>query len=323
MTAATHATAAPSVEEFSVTRRPLTFDPGVYPDVKDPCLVHDGDTWHLYGTGCNAHGKGGPLEILHAVSPRLGGPWQQLDPVRLDRDLGGEAAAPGVVAADGELHLFVQTAWSKLGGTIEHFASDDGRAFRWVDTALTSRRRGPERGIYDPHPCEIDGESYLAYSGMNVVGRPDVFLARSRTGLWSGPWERLGCIVGHADVDCHNQFDDPDYEWGLEGGQIVELADGRVLFNAVCFLRDHPAGTKQRMFFAVADEVLGPYDVIGAAIEPIGGPTAGENGHGCVVIDRGRVHVVFQERRAPDWHWRYARAGLSVVARSQSLELAG
>ncbi|HVE98887.1 MAG TPA: hypothetical protein VNA12_06885 [Mycobacteriales bacterium] len=309
---------------FPFTRHDLAFDMGVYPDVKDPALVRYDGGWHLYGTGCNARGEGGPLEILHATAPRLRGPWRQLAEVQLDRDLGCEAAAPGVIVVDGVVHMFVQTLWSRLGGSVEHFTSTDGEHFTWRDTALRSLgRRSREAGIYDPDPCLIDGAPYLVYSGMNTVGRPDVFLARSESGTFDGPWARRGCILRHAEIDCHNQHDDPEYEWGLEGGQLVRLPDGTVLLNAVCFLRGAETGTRQRVFFAVADRVGGPYDVLGTAIEPAGGAHRGENGHGAVVVDRGRLHLLFQERTAEDWHWRYRIASAPAVPAKHWMKLTG
>lgn len=36
----------------------------------------------------------------------------------------------------------------------------------------------------------------------------------------------------------------PDYEWGIEGAQLVELPDGRVLLNATCFLPEGRRGNR-------------------------------------------------------------------------------
>ncbi|HVE64906.1 MAG TPA: hypothetical protein VNB94_14035 [Mycobacteriales bacterium] len=314
----------PTEPVFPFVNHELVFELGDYPDVKDPALVRIGRDWHLYGTGCNARGEGGPLEILHAIAPRPSGPWRQLDRAVLDRDLGCEAAAPGVIVLDGVVHMFVQTLWSRLGGTVEHFTSADGGHFTWRDTALRSLdKRSPEAGIYDPDPCVVGGLPYLVYSGMNEIGRPDVFLARSTSGTLDGPWERRGCILRHDEIDCHNQHDDPEYEWGLEGGQLVDLPDGSILLNAVCFLRGAETGRRQRVFFAVADAVEGPYTVLGSAIDPVGGPDNGENGHGAAVVDGGRLHLLFQERTADDWHWRYRLASAPVALAARWLKRTG
>jgi hypothetical protein len=137
--------------------------------------------------------------------------------------------------------MFLQHDFNILGGNIEHLVSDDrGQTFVHHDTSLLSVPGGPEAGIYDPDPAEIDGTLYLTYSGMSVIGQPDLYLARSVSGTWDGPWERVGRILGHADVEYHNQVDDEDYEWGLEGPQLAALPNGMTVLTAVCFLADRP-----------------------------------------------------------------------------------
>ena len=112
---------------------------------------------------------------------------------------------------------------------------------------------------------------------------------RSRMSVWPaaratpgfGPWERLGKILDHSEVPHHNPREHPDYERGIEGAQLVELPTGRVLLNATCFLPDGPRGTRQRVFFAIADQVEGPNQTLGPVLDP-GEP--GENGHSTVMV---------------------------------------
>jgi hypothetical protein len=204
--------------------------------------------------------------------------------------------------------MFIQTEFNVLSGHIEHLVSEDaGATFQHRGTALASVPDTGEAGIYDAHPAVIDGGRYLVYSGFAVVGQPDIYLARSTSDSWDGPYERLGRILEHPHVPCHNQLGDADYEWGLEGAQLLELPDGRVLLHAVCFLPGAPPGCRQRIFVGLADDVGGPYDVRGPAIEPAGGPRHGENGHGGAVISDGAVLLFFQER-TPDGRWGYALA---------------
>lgn len=288
-------------------RRPLLLDTHGYTDVKDPCPVRlDGD-WHLFGTG--AH-PGHRYDVLHATATDPAGPWRLRPPSVLPDIHGTCVAAPGVVADGGRLHMFLQTEYNLLDGVVEHLVSDDlGTTFTQHDTALVSLPGTEEAGIYDPHPAVLHGRKYLVYSGFAAIGRPDLFLARS-AGDWSGPWQRLGCILRHEHVPGHNQHDDPAYEWGLEGGQLIELPDGRILLNAVCFLGGAAVGDRQRVFFGLAARPTGPYGVTGPVLHPAHG--AGEVGHAAGVVDDDELVLFFQERTGVNpWHYALATATLT------------
>jgi hypothetical protein len=293
-------------------RRPVLFDGGDYVALKDPCPVQLDGEWHLFGTG--AH-PGYRYDIVHATAHHLMGPWRVRAPARLPPIAGTCVAAPGVISDGRRLHMFVQTEYNLFDGVIEHLVSDDrGATFVHRDTALASLPGTGEAGIYDPHPAEIDGRRYLIYSGFAEVGRPDLFLARSTSGGWDGPWQRLGCVLRHENVPGHNQHDDPAYEWGLEGGQLIELPDGRVLLNAVCFLAGAAPGDRQRVFLATAPGPTGPYRVHGPALQPADG--AGEVGHGAAVLHDGELVLFFQERIGAG-PWRYGVAAAAVGTAGQ------
>ncbi|MDQ4069839.1 MAG: hypothetical protein M3203_10290 [Actinomycetota bacterium] len=282
--------------------------------------MFDGDRWHLFGTGC---GLPTGAEILHATAPTLDGPWSEEPPPTLHGvDEVRYACAPGVVAEHRRLHLFLQHEFNVLGGHIEHLISDDGgKSFLRAGTALRSHAGVGEAGVYDPDPAEVGGERYLTYAAMSVVGQPDLYLARSETGSWDGQWDRLGCILDHERVPCHNQVGTADYEWGLEGPQLLELPGGGVLLTAVCFLPDRPRGHRQRLLLAVAPAPEGPYCVLGAAVEPAGRHGAGENGHGVAVLgEDGLVHFVYQERAGDGLPWRILRASTEPAAIQAALE---
>jgi hypothetical protein len=300
---------------------------GPYGGLKDPCVVRFRDQWHLFATGCK---EGWTYDLVHAVADRLGGPWTMLPPSDVVGASGPSLCAPGVVADGERLHLFVQQAYNLLGGTITHLVSDDGGAtFSARTTAIESLPGTSEAGVYDAHPCEVGGHKYLVYAGMAKVGEPDLHLARSASGTWDGPWDRLGPILTHDDVaDCHNPRGCDAYEWGLEGGQLSDLPDGRTLLCGVCFLPAGDHGSRQRVLFAVADDPAGPYDVIGPAIEPESYAAPGENGHATTVVEHGRVYLFFQHRDGDGPPWELfvtsipAAALAGAVRRDEGREVA-
>jgi hypothetical protein len=272
-----------------------------YREVKDPCPVDDGRRWHLFGTGISARGG---VEVLHAISHHLRGPWTLMPPPRLPVLPGGCLAAPGVIAEGGLLHMFLQSDFNVFDGRVEHLSSADaGRSFQHVDTALLSLPATAEAGIYDPHPALIDDEAFLTYSAFSVIGSPDIHLARSLSGKWDGPWERLGPILAHEDVPFHNARGSLGYEWGLEGAQLLQLADGSIMLTAVCFLPNGAAGSRQRVFLGAAATPVGPFELCGPFTLPGG---LGEDGHACAVLEDDDLFVFMQTRSGVQDPWRYA-----------------
>lgn len=280
-----------------------------YGGLKDPCVVAYGGEWHLFATGCK---EGYTYDVVHATAPHPDGPWTWQAAAVLDAS-GPSACAPGV-AADGDvLHLYLQESYNVLGGSITHLVSTDGGAsFDAHGVALRSHAGTTEAGIYDAHPGEVGGTKYLVYAGMSTVGEPDLHLARAQS--WDGPWERRGVILGHDDVPCHNMRGCEQYEWGLEGGQVAELPDGRTLLLGVCFLPTGAHGARQRALLAVAEDPEGPYDLLGPAIEPSGYGRPGENGHGCVVVHDGDVYLYFQHRDGEGLPWTLHATSVPAAA---------
>ncbi|HUR13316.1 MAG TPA: hypothetical protein VM097_02355 [Mycobacteriales bacterium] len=289
--------------------------PSHYLELKDPCVAHDGERWHLFGTGVARR----RFEVFHATSLRLAGPWSWELPVDVSALRGSCVAAPGVVHDEGRWHLFLQTTFNELGGVLEHLVSDDGAVtFAHARTALTSLPGTDEAGLYDPHPCVIDGEKLLVYSAFSIIGQPDVHAVRSLSGSWDGPWERLGAVLRHEDVHCHNQRGAPGYEWGLEAAQVLELEDGRCVMNAVCFLPGQAQGARQRVFLAAADSVEGPWEVIGPVVTPA--PGGGENGHGCLVEEDGSLFLLHQERSLQEPRWGLSLTELDLCVLTHAVD---
>lgn len=298
-----------------------------YRDTKDPCPVFDGKLWHIFGSGGDMGGvKFEEWEILHATAKNLTGPWTELPSVKLIGLKGKHVAAPGVVYENGLFLMFVQTEFLAPGGTIEYLVSKDGgNSFKHVDTALRSLEGTHEGALYDPHPAIINGQKYLTYcgsefigqkemlTGLEWIGEPDIYLARSESNTWAGPWKREGKILDHQDVIHHNQREALVYEWGLEGPQLIELPNGIIIMNVVCFLPYGVYGTRQRVFFAFADNVHGPYYSAGTVLQPIEGSwEAGENGHAAAFM-RGPDMILFYQGRPPGQApWRYGIAYFNI-----------
>lgn len=312
-----------------------------YKDTKDPCIVFDGTTWHIFGSGGDTYPE--EWEILHATAPSLDGPWQEQPTVRLLGVEGPHVAAPSVIydAEDKLFHMAVQKDFMDVGGGIAYLVSADGHVFSKMRT-LISPNKGVNAGLYDPHLSVINNQKFMVYASMPElatktdpngnqykVPQPDVYLARSVTNRWAGIWKRSKAILRHEDIEWHhNSREHPDYEWGIEGPQIVELKNGLILLNATCFVAEGKRGTRQRVFFALAKNVLGPYTSIGPVL-----PTTeldlpewenGENGHASAVVDGDELYLFYQARSQKlepkeENCWRY---GIAVFSIDEILEAA-
>ena len=233
-------------------------------------------------------------------------------------------AAPGIIHDGTLFHMFVQKDFLATGAGFEYLTSQDGKVFTRVNTALEPIPQSEEAGLYDPHPSIIKGERYIAYSGTprvvktgnRFISQPNIYLAKSMTDSWAGPWERKGKILDHTDIaQHHNQTNHQDYEWGIEGPQLIEFKDGKVLLNATCFLPDVRFGLRQKVFFALADTPEGPYTTLGPVLtKPMGEWDSGENGHAAGVMINGMLNLFYQARSGADVEdvprndWRYGIA---------------
>ncbi len=282
-------------------------------DTKDPCPVFDGKTWHIYGSAGRSSSE--LWNVLHSTSDSLTGPWTKVGKAKLAIK-GDHVAAPGVIFDPKEklFHMFIQTDFMALDTTVEHLISSDGKVFNNLGSIIYSIPQSPEAGVYDPHPALIAGNHYLTYSGTPEIGRPDLYLAKSVGPDWYGPWERVKRILSHEEVTHHNQRDHPDYEWGLEGSQLIELPNGKVLLNAVCFLPEGLRGERQRVFFAIADKPEGPYESLGPVLDPKedSGWGDGENGHASGFIEGDKLILFYQARTKAGGPWRYGVAEIDI-----------
>jgi hypothetical protein len=302
-------------------RVPHIYEPTLYRDTKDPTVLLDPNTniWHLYGSGGQSTSE--EWKILHAVSVNGQDDWKELEPVTL---IGLAATphtcAPGMYADKDGFHMFVQTEFMGPKGNIYYLNSKDGSNFYFQSLAIPAMPGTIEESMYDSHPAILknkkgEDEYFITYSagpnsGYGNAVHGDICLAKSKTNSWNGPWERLGSILSHEKVNHHNQHNHPDYEWGLEGAQLIQLDDGKILLNAVCFLPDGARGTRQRVFFAFADNVKGPYISIGPVLKPIEDEwQSGENGHASGFVRDSKLYLYYQSRPvSTDSKWRYGVA---------------
>lgn len=289
-----------SIKGISWTTDPQILRTNAYWDQKDPSPIAIPDksnnkiVYHIYGTKGDDRTK--QWEILHAISNSPHGPWTEVSTI--NTGLKGEGvAAPGVIYENDRVHMFLQTEFLSLGGTIEYLTSDDGGYnFYHQGTVLRSIKGTDQAGVYDPQPLIVKTlsktERYIVYTGMPKVSHGDVFLAISKAG-WHGPYETKK-IISHEEIIHHNQHNDFDYEWGLEGGNILLLPNGKFLFVGVSFLPTGDRGTRQRVFSAISDKIDGPYQTLGPLINP---KKPGENGHPGVIIEDKTIRLYYQERK--------------------------
>jgi hypothetical protein len=298
-----------------------------FKDAKDPCIAFDGTCWHIYGSGGNVREE--EWRILHATAPDIEGPWTEQEPAVLIGVGGPHVAAPSVIydPRDKLFHMAVQKDFTAIGGSIEYLVSGDSKIFTRMGTLLNPLSNTSEAGLYDPHVSFVGENKYLVYAGIPAVmtyerpfvPQPDIYLAESESNLWAGPWKRLQKILDHDHIAWHhNKREHPDYEWGIEGPQIVELPNGKILLNATCFIEEGRRGTRQRVFFAIADRIEGPYESLGPVLSERDTEwESGENGHATIFIKDGIIHLFYQGRSQSkpdpiDNNWQYGVAMFDI-----------
>src|SRR5437763_139397 len=97
-----------------------------FQDTKDPCIVFDGNKWHIFGSGGSSTEE--RWHILHAIAEDISGPWMEIAPAYLNDMEGPHVAAPGVVydPADKQFHMAIQQDFTSIGGSIHYLVSPDG-----------------------------------------------------------------------------------------------------------------------------------------------------------------------------------------------------
>ncbi len=288
-----------------------------FPEMKDPDVVSlpNGRFMMFASLGRSDIQK---WAVGRFTADRLEGPWQEHEPVRFHGLSGPQFCASSTLCQirGGRPYwdMHIQTACFEADGKIVAAESDDGFNFtpgrRPPITKESIARKSGVVGVYDAGVTEILIQGKVAhcmvFSGYRRVGSGDLYASFRDPALPENPWQPAMRILRQELVPFHNHPKYEHREWGLEGAKLVQLAESRYLLVGVCFLpKPHEfRGTRQRVFFAGGKTLLPPYKLLGTVLEP---HTTGETGHPDVVIQNGKLHMIYQERRGNGhpWHLRH------------------
>ncbi|MBI1216749.1 MAG: hypothetical protein GC185_13145 [Alphaproteobacteria bacterium] len=302
-----------------------------YFEIKDPSVVAlpEGG-YEMYASLGTSVTQEWVIGRFRAQTPD--GPWQELPHAELEGVEGGEVCAPAVVLAekDGapEWKMYVQTTCFSENGVIALATSRDGRHFTGAEKPAMAVADLPEGdwpvvGLYDVaiSDLSVNGRERecMAFSGYRSIGCGDVYLSFRDKGAKDEAWSTPVLALKQEDVPFHNRPGAENFEWGLEGAKVVQLADDAFLMIGVCFLDrgNEERGTRQRVFLAGAAQPGGPYVPMETPIAPTAYPEGtGENGHPDT-IDLGQtLGILYQERagEGQPWHLRYTEASKDELA---------
>jgi hypothetical protein len=288
--------------------------------VKDPSVVQLPDgTYAMYSTLDASYMKPGLVGRFTAAHP--GGPWQEEEPAVLEGVTGPEVCAPSVVMEekDGKpvFKMYIQTSCFHEDGEIAVATSADGIHFTAEPAAMTKDDVPGSVSLYDVAVSDLTRNGRpaecMVFSAYRAVGCGDVYISMRDKG--AAAWEKPALALKQEDVPFHNQPGSENFEWGLEGAKVVQLAEDAYLMVGVCFLDKDKSerGTRQRVFFAAAASPEGPFLPMDMPIAPTKYPDGtGENGHPDIIDLGDKFGILYQERAgegaARPWHLRYAEA---------------
>ena len=296
-----------------------------YFEIKDPSIVRAADgTYLMFATNGISRTEPWVVGRFSAASPE--GPWQELEPCNIKGVEGPEVVAPSVVLTekDGKplWKMYIQTSCFGADGVIALATSTDGINFTGVEEAPMTKENLPKGstpviGLYDVAISDVtkNGKSYdlMTFSAYREIGNGDVFVALRDKAANDEIWTQPRMSLRQEDVPFHNKPGSSQYEWGLEGAKVIQLAEDTFLMVGVCFLDKDKSqrGTRQRVFFAAASDPQGPFLPMSTPVEPTAYPEGtGENGHPDTIDLGDKIGLMYQERagegRDKPWHLRYA-----------------
>ncbi len=310
----------------------------IHPEQKDPSFIervredylNDATTPYRYiGYTSSGRSQGQQWKVARYGTNSLKGPWQELESPTLKGLSGPQLCAPAMSYEfqDGKpsYRLYIQTACFEPGGVIMEADSTDGVTFHGrpeplVTMAFIDKPKRPVIGVYDPSysQVEVDGQMHdcLTFTGITKINPHwphqavgDIYMMlRDRTAR-RAQWSKPKLALRMKDISFHNQLKRAKegnhvYEWCPEGTQVIGLDNKHYLMIGVCFLPKQEGcdGERQRVFFAAADNIDGPFVAFARPFKPV--VDKGENGHPDTVVDWENqiLEVILQERggRLPD-----------------------
>lgn len=297
-----------------------------YPELKDPSVVQIADgSYVMYASIGNSFSQQWIIGRFVAANPE--GPWHEVAPVSFYNLSGPQLCAPAVrfevKNGQPEYVMYVQTSCFENDGYIALATSHDGQHFTGSEKPLVTRQMMGEFaqevvGLYDAGISEVtvNGEQLLCllFSGYRRVGCGDLYMTYRKKSETESEWAPIQKILSQEEVPFHNHPMSEYFEWGLEGAQITQLADNSFLLVGVCFMpKPHGhTGTRQRVFFAHATSLLGPWMPITTPFEPQDyDGKRGENGHPDALMVGDQLVVIYQERCGDGYPWHFRSAQFS------------
>jgi hypothetical protein len=303
-----------------------------YFEIKDPSVVAlPNGTYMMYASVGNSVEQRWLVGRFLSTTPE--GPWKELEPVIFKGIDGPQLCAPAVMyeEVDGKplWKMYIQTACFQENGVIALATSDDGHTFYGHTRPLATKDSivkspVPVIGVYDVGVSEVkNGQEDLLcmiYSGYRRIGCGDLYMSTRHKSAPEEAWSPAQMLLQQEDVPFHNRPDYEHFEWGLEGAKLIQLADDHFLLIGVCFMprpKEYD-GTRQRVFFATADSMNGPFTPISMPFTPEYSQwqAGGENGHPDTLIVGDHLWVIYQERTGVNqpWYLRCAQFNLNELS---------
>lgn len=288
----------------------------IYPEIKDPSVVAlPNGTYLMYASVGRSSDQQWIIGRFESSHPK--GLWQEIAPAKIIGVAGPQMCAPAVRHEKDTWIMYVQTACFEENGVIVEAHSDDGEIFKAENASVITKdhvKKGQQLvvGVYDAGISEvnINGETgdVLVFSGYRKVGSGDLYAAYKKKA--EHVWGPAHLVLTQEEVAFHNKPGSEHFEWGLEGGKIIQVSEKCFLLIAVCFLPlpKGSEGKRQRVFFAASTSIYGPFIPLGMPFQPQKYETgSGEHGHPDTILLGNELWIIFQERKGDGhpWHLRY------------------